>query len=585
MASLSTVIQGLLVDQLPEYEISNDAIGYLCDFSEKLLAHLVNGQPHADIPISHEKVKQAILSTFPNEWAELILRAATAQLGAPHVEERDSILKQEISDFELIDAEQVVPEVERKASGNLFLSPEFIKSFLSAPLESEACIYLSVCVESVLSKLIHQGLNSLRKHIGEDQTVITRLALVEAITGDDQLSQLAKALNLYEVTNSDDIGMDFEPILQDSFDEEESKDIGESNDTNSKVWSEIKESSELKVGNIRDDSSVEENGEVHEASELKADDVKEAEMEEVNKEEVLPAQVPEVTASEETKIETEVEVESEPIVADSELAKLVTEPNIVNSAKSEDVLEESISTRASEVLTPAELFANPSDLTMVRKPIVNLHARCCPYFDASTFAIHMLSSIVELFIRHVIRETSRIAQPHSRVAREHAREAVRRLTTFQSQMLDEINCSDDNVFKECVSNQVKIVPRPPEWNTDTESYIAEVVLYVCTRIMLVAAAQARLAGLWVIHSQHIATASLQLLPSPSPIAQLVQKLADQNAPEGPMAVIPSAPRIKAAEMLYLNSIIKETPLQLDNQLLVIFMFLVTLSIHTLCCVR
>ena len=39
--------------------------------------------------------------------------AATAQLVAPHAEERDSVLKQEISDFELIDDGHVMPEVQQ----------------------------------------------------------------------------------------------------------------------------------------------------------------------------------------------------------------------------------------------------------------------------------------------------------------------------------------------------------------------------------------------------------------------------------------------------------------------------------------
>jgi len=306
-------------------------------------------------------------------------------------------------------------------------------------------------------------------------------------------------------------------------------------------------------------------------------------------EELLPVDEEPVLVNEELSLVNEepepISVEPTPVSVEAAHANVAPAP--VNEVPL-PIYEEPVTVNAEPEAIDEELHlppATPSEVAMVKKPIVNLYGRCCPYFDASTFAIHLLSSIVEFFIRQVISETNRISHPHRRVLKQHVREVVRKLTTFQSQMLDEISHSDGNLFNECVSSSVKIISRAPEWDLDSESYVAEVVLYVTSRILLLASAHARLAGLWIINSHQIASASLQVISASSPISQLIQQLQDQNTTEGPLVPIPPAPRIRAAEMIYLSSIIRETPLQLDNQLLVIFVFLVTLSIHTLCCVR
>eukprot|EP00026_Physarum_polycephalum_P004491 Phypoly_transcript_04512.p1 GENE.Phypoly_transcript_04512~~Phypoly_transcript_04512.p1 ORF type:complete len:601 (+),score=89.39 Phypoly_transcript_04512:308-2110(+) len=600
MASLSTVIQGLLVAQLPEYEISNDAIGYLCNFSEKLLDYLINKARHNQGTVSGAEMKGAVGSTFPSEWLELILSNAAAQI-TPRTEERDSLLKQEISDFELIDDGHVVHEVERSSSGNLFLSGDFIKSFLppdvASRLDSDGRIYLSVSIESVLSKFIQQAPAALQQHKDEDQMVITQRALVEAMQADSQLAQLAKALSLYTPQGNAAIDADFEPIEDETLEEEiETEDSIESLKT-----PELSQATQEETVHTTENMAKEEKEEANEEFlevEKGSDDLATTEL--VN-DELLPVEEPASVGEDLSQASEELSsIDEEPALISAESAQTKIEPAhgdadsaIANtelaplSEEPSPISEEP--TPASSELAPVdeELYlpkASPSELAIVKKPVVSLFGRCCPYFDVSTFAIHLLSSIMELFIRQVISETNRISHPHRKVLKQHIREVVRKLTTFQSQMLDEISHSDGNLFNECVSSSVKIVSRTTEWDLDSESYVAEVVLYVTSRILLLASAHARLAGLWIVNSPHITSASLQVI-SASPIVHFIQQLKDQNSPEGPLVPIPAAPRIRAAEMIYLSSIIRETPLQLDNQLLVIFVFLVTLSIHTLCCVR
>ena len=72
----------------------------------------------------------------------------------------------------------------------------------------EPQIYLSVSVESVLSKFIQQARVALQQHRDEDQMAITQRALVEAIQEDVQLAQLARTLHLY----SNQVTPEFEPI-------------------------------------------------------------------------------------------------------------------------------------------------------------------------------------------------------------------------------------------------------------------------------------------------------------------------------------------------------------------------------------
>jgi len=623
MASLSTVIQGLLVAQLPEYEISNDAIGYLCNFSEKLLDHLINKAQHDQGAVSGAEMKAAVCSTFPSEYLELILSNATAQL-APRNEERDYLLKQEISDFELIDDGHAVQEVERASSGNLFLSGDFIKSFLppdvASRLDSEGRIYLSVSIESVLSKFIQQAPTALQHHKDEDQMVITQRALVEVMQVDPQLAQLTKALSLYTPREGADLEAipDFEPIEDETLEEEAEKastDILFTPETplSKATHEEIVHTTEDIIKEEQEESNIG-NSEVLLESRKEGDDS--TAMELVDEEPVIVNEEPVLVNEEPVLVNEEpVLVNEEPVLVNQEPEPINVEPTLVSVEAAHanvapahvnevpvsiyeepvpiyeepvPIYEEPVTVNAEPTPVDEDLHlppATPSEVAMVKKSIVNLYGRCCPYFDASTFAIHLLSSIVEFFIRQVISETNRISHPHRRVLKQHIREVVRKLTTFQSQMLDEISHSDGNLFNECVSSSVKIISRTPEWDLDSESYVAEVVLYVTSRILLLASAHARLAGLWIINSHQIASASLQVISASSPISQLIQQLKDQNTTEGPLVPIPPAPRIRAAEMIYLSSIIRETPLQLDNQLLVIFVFLVTLSIHTLCCVR
>jgi hypothetical protein len=554
MASLSTVIQGLLVAQLPEYEISNDAIGYLCNFSEKLLVRLINESQH-HTKVSAAEVKVAICSIFPSEWAEYILNSATAQLRPPFVGEREAMLMkqemQEINDFELIDG-NLSPERERKPAKNLFISADFIKGFikelvtvnsLSSPnIADDAGIYLSVSIECALSKFIQQAQTTLLKAT-VDQMVITQHALLEAINVDPQLTMLAKALNLYSAPEDVHAQVsDFEPIEDDTPEDS--------------IYSNVKEPQEdVEVVHQEESTVLVSQPVVEEIADATESFVGKDKTESDIEEYKVPVVLGSDTESHDSPATTIPQVDS-PTVAVSELNK---QPQSV------------------ELHLPA---GSPSQVAMVRNPIVDLYGRCCPYFEVSSFAIHMLSSILEIFIRHVISETYRIGHPHARIMRQHAREAVRKLTTFQSQMLEEISHSEGNLFNGCINASVKIMPSTTDCDLDVGSYIAEVVLYISSRILLVASAHARLAGLWLIHSNHIVDASLQFISAPI-IAPLIQQL-NQNATEGPVVPIPAAPRIRAAEMIYLSSIIKETPLQLDNQLLVIFVFLVTLSIHTLC---
>jgi len=106
-----------------------------------------------------------------------------------------------------------------------------------------------------------------------------------------------------------------------------------------------------------------------------------------------------------------------------------------------------------------------------------------------------------------------------------------------------------------------------------------------------ASAHARMGSSWLITSADVSYAALQFCSDGSPVNKFVKKLENDSssiaphAGEGDVLQPTPAPRIRAAEMIYLTSIINETPLQLDNQLLIVFLFLVSLSLHTLCCVR
>lgn len=581
--SLSTVIQGLLVAQAPEYEISNEAIGYLNDFSGKVMQQILNEirRSCSNNVISNAEIKSAIEKVFPQPWVPLIFKGAT-QMNSSEDDDKELTLKSELSDFEIIDDDRYVPEAKEKNLGNLFLSPDFIKSYLpsdvASRVDTQGCIYLAASLESVLSTLIQQARVELDQ--SPEPTVITKSAIEQAI----QCDSLLLLLNpfLADEPEPDVYSGDFEPI-------DSSTEIDNSEPPKEMTPAEEtveKEEDQLEMPSISekmvDDVSFEESNITQEDSEEIDANI------DANVDTNVDTNVnvdANVNANVDVNIDTNVKVDA------NIDANIDDADQHISLKKSVDADEEH---QVPDVM-PNEFYAPAlveydaeqefelqecSDLSKISQPVFDLYGNCCPYFDITTFAIHMLSSIVELFMRRVISEASHAARPQSRALKRHVREVVLRLTSFQSGLMDGIPHCEPNSFSECVNDAVKIVAKESEWDQDALIYVSDIVAYVGHRVLLLAASQARIQGSWIINSSALVVASSLVLPTLSkPITKFVNSVS--TAGEGTVLTPPPAPRIRAAEMIYLSSILKETPLQFDNQLLVVFMFLVSLSLHTL----
>lgn len=58
----------------------------------------------------------------------------------------------------------------------------------------------------------------------------------------------------------------------------------------------------------------------------------------------------------------------------------------------------------------------------------------------------MLSSIMELFLLHLVTETCNIARPQKRIMKHHVREALARLTSPQALPQNELPQTDSSIF-------------------------------------------------------------------------------------------------------------------------------------------
>jgi len=550
--SLSTVIQGLLVAQLPEYEISNDAIGYMSDFSGDVFKKLVNeASAIPSAAISYSEVKAAISKVFPDAWVPLIYREASNKVFHQQTDDKDSQLKTEISDFEIIDDDHLSPKVQNKHSGSLFLSADFIKSYLPSPIASRidnhGCIYLSVGLESVISRVIQQSQVVVEQESGP--LVITKEAIGQAIQNDTWLSLLNKS-----VTAVVDDTTEFEAVAD------------------------VVEDNLLEEANPADNFAFVERTD-----------------ERVVSDQVVPASDdlidsdPEVVPSAAEK-ETPAAIEQVQAIADS----VVPSDELAVDDDNDDIDSENIISSELKLSYGDSSPRGPiayEDLIQyelkfkAKKPVTELYGRCCPYFDATTFAIHMLSSIVEIFLLHLVTETCGIARPEKRTIKQFVRVAISRLTNPNS-VPGQIPESSSNIFTDMVNSGIEVASKGVEWDTEAKSSVSDAVMYISSRILLVAAAHAQSTGEWVITSNGVAVATQLIFSATSPIITLIKNLVTTNyGGEGPIITPPPAPRIRAAEMIYLTSLFKETPLQLDNQLLVVFMFLVSLSLHTIICVK
>jgi len=240
-------------------------------------------------------------------------------------------------------------------------------------------------------------------------------------------------------------------------------------------------------------------------------------------------------------------------------------------------------------------FESKLDLTKFVSPLLLILQQTCFGFDITSRAIQIVACMAEYLIRYVIIEASRTARynpPHTLtpvqvqaavrkiLPPELARDAVRYATDADTSPLQ------NDVARLVHAAALELLQ--PAWGValgaNADHYIAGVLVYVASQALISAASYAHsIDRVWVIRGGDVNHIADSLCTAVSPLFQVIQGAAEKqpNTLESIILAPPCPPRDRAADKIYLTSIIHETPLQADNQLLIVFLLLASLSLRAI----
>jgi histone H3/H4 len=252
--------------------------------------------------------------------------------------------------------------------------------------------------------------------------------------------------------------------------------------------------------------------------------------------------------------------------------------------------------QSSEYLLPEPRL----DVRTFVTPLLLLLGQACAGVEITSRAMQILASMAEFLLRFLVVESARVARykpPHT-VSTLQVQAAVRRAlpSEFAREAIKSATDSSENTFQNrallLVHSAAGFVH--PLWSVSFEdgadTFIANVMVYGVKQVLVVAAGNAKKAGRWIINTNDLLQAIETVITIATPIwkavlaakeRSLISLIHSGSGLEGAILMPPCSPRASAADKIYFTSIIGETPLQTDNQILIMFLFLASLSLRAI----
>jgi hypothetical protein len=522
--SFSPAIQGLLVNLNPEYEITNDAISFVSQLSQTVLTKVIKDaarliQYQNGKRITSIEIQVALRNLFPAELARQAISEAATALNEYQVQAKDDTMREAIAEFEVLDDDKKVTESTKPTkSGRHFI---WFSGDLILKFLSEQS---SLDVDD--SKIDNTGTIFLASSL---EYFVTRLLDVVGHKSSPTLTKPAFQSVFEEGEIFHGLWINLHPPLQ----ADEVVPVGDAS------------------ANIPNDTRVEEHG-----------------------------GSPSVVAN----------IPQSPAKSPSVPNILLTRTSSFSSPPA------SPGSQLFEYLSPEPRL----DVRTFVAPLLFLLSQACAGVEITSRAMQILASMAEFLLRYVVVESARVARykpPHT-VSTLQVQAAVRRAlpSEFAREAIKFATDTRENMFQNrallLVHSAAGLVH--PLWSVSFEegadTFVANVMVYGVKQVLVVAAGNAKKAGRWVINSNELLQAIESAITMATPIWKAVLAATERSSislaftnsgMEGAILMPPCSPRVFAADKIYFTSIISETPLQTDNQILIMFLFLASLSLRAI----